>query len=164
MQVFDLQNSPSDPPNNTSVSYSGPVKEGTSVTLTCNTDSNPAADSYTWYKTEGAQVTAVGSKKTLSTTVSEVDSQFYCEASNRYGAQNSSITQINVHCKSGRNTHTRQVLARDMHWTHICVHFSSFSKGNHGDCRPWWSITGGHLCHFVLQKPRQPTCDQLHLV
>lgn len=104
MQVFDFQNSLSDPPNNTSVSYSGPVKEGSSVTLTCNTNANPVGDSYTWYKVDGDQVTAMGFKKRLSTTVSEVDSQFFCKVSNRYGAQNSSITQIDVHCKSNRNT------------------------------------------------------------
>ncbi|XP_067456925.1 myelin-associated glycoprotein-like [Thunnus thynnus] len=83
-------------PYNTSVNYSGPVKEGSLVTLTCNTDANPAVDSFTWYKVDGDQVTAVGFKKWLSSTVSEVDSQFYCTASNRYGAQNSSITLIDV--------------------------------------------------------------------
>ncbi|XP_070690993.1 myelin-associated glycoprotein-like [Pempheris klunzingeri] len=84
------------PPNNTSVSYSGPVQEGSPVTLTCNTNANPAVDSYTWYKVDGDQVTAVGSKKRISTTVSEVDSQFFCKVSNRYGTQNSSVTQIDV--------------------------------------------------------------------
>lgn len=97
---LDFQISLLDAPNNTSVSYSGPVEEGSSVTLTCNTIANPAVDSYTWYKVDGDQVIAVGSKKRLSTTVSEVDSQFYCKVSNRYGAQNSSITQIDVQCKS----------------------------------------------------------------
>ncbi|XP_069559850.1 B-cell receptor CD22-like [Brachyistius frenatus] len=84
------------PPNNTSVSYSGPVKEASSVTLTCNTNANPAVDTYTWYKVDGDQAADVGSKKRLSTTVSEVDSQFYCRVSNKYGSQNSSITQIDV--------------------------------------------------------------------
>lgn len=93
------QNSLPDAPNNTSVSYSGPVKEGSSVTLTCNTNANPAADSYTWYKVDGDQVTPVGSRKKLSPTVSEVDSQFYCTASNKYGAQNSTITLIDVLCE-----------------------------------------------------------------
>uniref|UniRef100_A0A8C2ZWN1 Ig-like domain-containing protein n=1 Tax=Cyclopterus lumpus TaxID=8103 RepID=A0A8C2ZWN1_CYCLU len=90
------------PPNNTSVSYSGPVKEGSSVTLTCNTNANPAVDSFTWYKVDGDQVTAVGSKNRLSTTVSEVDSKFYCQVSSSYGNQNSSTTQIDVQCKLNR--------------------------------------------------------------
>lgn len=75
------------------MSDSGPVVEGSSVSLTCNADANPAVDSYSWYNFDGEHV---GMKKTLSATVSEVDSQFYCEASNKYGAQNSSITQIDV--------------------------------------------------------------------
>ncbi|XP_078027878.1 myelin-associated glycoprotein-like [Epinephelus lanceolatus] len=84
------------PPNNTSVSDPGPVREGNSVTLTCSANANPAVDSYTWYKVDGDQVLAVGSKYRLSTTVSEVDSRFFCKASNGYGTQNSSITQIDV--------------------------------------------------------------------
>uniref|UniRef100_A0A4W6BSP6 Ig-like domain-containing protein n=1 Tax=Lates calcarifer TaxID=8187 RepID=A0A4W6BSP6_LATCA len=97
---FYFQNSLPDPPNNISISYTGPVKEGSSVTLTCNANANPAVDSYTWYKLDGDQVTVVGSKKRLLTTVSEVDSKFCCKVSNRYGIQNSSITQIDVQCKS----------------------------------------------------------------
>ncbi|XP_029958307.1 myelin-associated glycoprotein-like [Salarias fasciatus] len=81
------------PPDNTSVSHSGPVTEGSSVTLSCNAEANPAVDSYSWYNPDGEQV---GTKKKLSITVSEADSQFYCKASNKYGAQNSSITQIEV--------------------------------------------------------------------
>lgn len=71
------------------------------MTLSCDCDSNPAADSYTWYKVaRGQEVTEVGSEKTLSAVVSEDDSQFYCRASNRYGAQNSSVAQIDVLCES----------------------------------------------------------------
>lgn len=76
------------------------------MTLTCKTDANPAVDSYTWYKVDGEKVAVVGSKKRLSTTVSEVDSQFYCKVSNKYGTQNSSITHIDVQCKSDRNKNT----------------------------------------------------------
>ncbi|XP_033968695.1 myelin-associated glycoprotein-like isoform X1 [Trematomus bernacchii] len=82
------------PPTNTSVSYSATVKEGSLVNLTCNGNANPAV--YTWYKVNGGQETDVGSGKRFSTTVSEVDRQFYCKVSNRYGTQNSSITQIDV--------------------------------------------------------------------
>ncbi|KAM9724243.1 B-cell receptor CD22-like [Menidia menidia] len=84
------------PPNNTSVSYSGPVREGSLVTLTCNTNSNPAVDSFTWYKVNEHQVEAVGSYQRLSTTVTEVDRQFFCRVSNKYGGQNSSIADIDV--------------------------------------------------------------------
>ncbi|XP_071062048.1 myelin-associated glycoprotein-like [Pseudochaenichthys georgianus] len=82
------------PPKNTSVSYSATVQEGSLLNLTCDGNANPAV--YTWYKVNGGQVTDVGSGKRFSTTVSEVDKQFYCKVSNRYGTQNSSITQIDV--------------------------------------------------------------------
>ncbi|XP_053289598.1 myelin-associated glycoprotein [Pleuronectes platessa] len=84
------------PPNNTSISYPAPAQEGRSVTLTCNANANPAVDSYTWYKEHGDQVSAVGSNKRLLTSVSEVDNTFFCQVSNRYGTQNSSVTQIDV--------------------------------------------------------------------
>ncbi|XP_028280616.1 myelin-associated glycoprotein-like isoform X2 [Parambassis ranga] len=84
------------PPNNTSVSYSGPVNEGSSVTLTCNTNANPTVESYTWYKVDGDEMAAVGTKKRLLTTVSAIDSLFYCKVSNKYGTQDSPITQIDV--------------------------------------------------------------------
>ncbi|XP_023261627.1 B-cell receptor CD22-like isoform X2 [Seriola lalandi dorsalis] len=84
------------PPNNTSISDPGPVNEGSTVTLTCNANAYPAVESYTWYKVDEDQVTEVGSKMKLSTTVSEVDSKFYCKASNKHGSQNSSVTQIDV--------------------------------------------------------------------
>lgn len=87
------------------------------MTLSCDCDSNPAADSYTWYKVaRGQEVTEVGSEKTLSAVVSEDDSQFYCRASNRYGAQNSSVAQIDVLCESSnkkykkKQNNSRQIL------------------------------------------------------
>lgn len=98
-----------DSPNNTSVSFPGPAHEGRPVTLSCHCDSNPAADRYTWYKVGGGQeVAEVGSEKTLSTVVSEDNSQFYCRASNRYGAQNSSVAQIDVLCKSSKKQNKRK--------------------------------------------------------
>ncbi|XP_056142034.1 sialic acid-binding Ig-like lectin 10, partial [Lampris incognitus] len=84
------------PPNNTSVSPPGPVLEGSSVTLTCSSVANPAVDSYAWYSVDGDPITPVGFRKTLYPKVTEDNSQFYCEAQNRYGTQNSSIIQIDV--------------------------------------------------------------------
>uniref|UniRef100_A0A668A1R2 Ig-like domain-containing protein n=1 Tax=Myripristis murdjan TaxID=586833 RepID=A0A668A1R2_9TELE len=88
------------PPNNTSVSLPGPVLEDDSVTLTCSSNANPSVDSYTWYRVDGDQVTAVGSRKRFTTKASEDNSHFYCEARNMYGTQNSSVIQIDVECKS----------------------------------------------------------------
>ncbi|XP_014908673.1 sialoadhesin-like [Poecilia latipinna] len=84
------------PPHNTSVSDSGPVLEGSLVILTCSTNANPEVDNYTWYKVNGEQVEAVGFTNQLSTTATEVDRQFFCQADNGYGSQNSSIASIDV--------------------------------------------------------------------
>lgn len=95
-----IHNSLPDPPNNTSVSLPGPVLEDDSVTLTCSSNANPSVDSYTWYRVDGDQVTAVGSRKRFTTKATEDNSHFYCEARNMYGTQNSSVIQIDVQCKS----------------------------------------------------------------
>uniref|UniRef100_A0A8C6LX68 Ig-like domain-containing protein n=1 Tax=Nothobranchius furzeri TaxID=105023 RepID=A0A8C6LX68_NOTFU len=85
-----------DSPQNTSVGNPGPVIEGSSVTLTCSTNANPAVDDYTWYRVDGEEAAEVGSEKTLSVKVTEADNQFFCRVSNKYGSQNSSIAQIDI--------------------------------------------------------------------
>ncbi|XP_071245857.1 hemicentin-1-like [Salvelinus alpinus] len=80
-----------------SVSPSGEIVEGSSVTLTCSSDANPPVDKYTWYKKNGASLT--GSEKTYNfTTISSEDSgEYYCEAENKYGRLNSSSVSVDVH-------------------------------------------------------------------
>uniref|UniRef100_A0A3P9PME0 Ig-like domain-containing protein n=1 Tax=Poecilia reticulata TaxID=8081 RepID=A0A3P9PME0_POERE len=95
--VFPVSHFLPDPPHNTSVSDSGPVLEGSLVILTCSTNANPEVNNYTWYKVDGEQVEAVGFTNQLSTTATEVDRQFFCQADNGYGSQNSSIASIDVH-------------------------------------------------------------------
>ncbi|XP_045546892.1 sialoadhesin isoform X1 [Salmo salar] len=79
-----------------SVSPSGEIVEGSSVTLTCSSDANPPVDKYTWYKKNGASLT--GSEKTYNfTTISSEDSgEYYCEAENKYGRLNSSSVSVDV--------------------------------------------------------------------
>eukprot|EP00063_Salmo_salar_P080835 XP_014055670.1 PREDICTED: B-cell receptor CD22-like [Salmo salar] len=84
-------------PKNTSVSVSpsGPVVEGSSVTLTCSSNANPAV-SYTWYRVNGVQVTTMGSSRMLTIQVSANNSLFYCEARNDHGTENSSVIQLDL--------------------------------------------------------------------
>ncbi|XP_045568580.1 titin isoform X2 [Salmo salar] len=85
-------------PKNTSVSVSpsGEIVEGSSVTLTCSSDANPPVDKYTWYKKNGASLT--GSEKTYNfTTISSEDrGEYYCEAENKYGRLISSSLPVDV--------------------------------------------------------------------
>ncbi|XP_031677511.1 B-cell receptor CD22-like [Oncorhynchus kisutch] len=79
-----------------SVSPSGEIVEGSSVTLTCSSDANPPVDKYTWYKKNGASLK--GSENTfLITNINSEDSgEYYCEAENEYGGLNSSTISVDV--------------------------------------------------------------------
>ncbi|XP_035390611.1 uncharacterized protein LOC113589841 [Electrophorus electricus] len=53
-----------DPPKNVSISPSGEIVEGSSVTLTCSSDANPPVQNYTWFIEGGTS--AVGSGQAYS--------------------------------------------------------------------------------------------------
>ncbi|KAI4897131.1 hypothetical protein NFI96_010326 [Prochilodus magdalenae] len=76
-------------PKNTSVSVSpsGPVVLGSSVSLSCSSDGNPAVN-YTWYRQNGEQI---GTGPSLTIKTDDTHSGLYCRAQNQHGAQNSSV-------------------------------------------------------------------------
>ncbi|KAJ8332946.1 hypothetical protein SKAU_G00418420 [Synaphobranchus kaupii] len=88
------------PPKNTSVSISpsGSVLEGSSVTLTCSSNGNPPVQNYTWYKVNGREMNTVGTGKNLTFNVTESSGseQYYCEAQNEHGKENSTTVQLEV--------------------------------------------------------------------
>ncbi|MBN3307468.1 CD22 protein, partial [Amia calva] len=92
-----------DAPRNTSVSVSpsGEIVEGSSVTLTCSSNANPPVQRYTWFKTNGAAVWEKGSGQSF--TIAEISSgdsgQYYCEAHNKHGAHNSTAVSVDVQCR-----------------------------------------------------------------
>ncbi|XP_071245883.1 B-cell receptor CD22-like [Salvelinus alpinus] len=85
-------------PKNTSVSVSpsGEIVEGSSVTLTCSSDANPPVEKYTWYKKNGASLTASEKTYNFMTISSEDSGEYYCEAENKYGRLNSSSVSVDV--------------------------------------------------------------------
>ncbi|XP_035282728.1 B-cell receptor CD22-like isoform X3 [Anguilla anguilla] len=87
-------------PRNTllSVSSSGKILEGSSVTLTCSSDANPPVQRYTWFKNNRAVASWTGSglNHTITNIVSEDSGQYYCETQNQHGTQNSSAVTIDV--------------------------------------------------------------------
>ncbi|KAL1005630.1 hypothetical protein UPYG_G00061590 [Umbra pygmaea] len=87
-------------PKNTSVSVSpsGEIVGGGSVTLTCSSDANPPVDKYTWYKNNVTSPKASGQSYNISNIRSEDSGEYYCEAENEYGRLNSSIIFVNVLC------------------------------------------------------------------
>ncbi|KAI1894909.1 hypothetical protein AGOR_G00120620 [Albula goreensis] len=88
------------PPKSTtvSVSPSGVIKEGSSVTLTCSSDANPPVQRYTWFKKTGAGSSerGTGESYTFTNISSEDSGQYYCEAQNQHGALNSPAVTVDV--------------------------------------------------------------------
>ncbi|KAK0152643.1 Basement membrane-specific heparan sulfate proteoglycan core protein [Merluccius polli] len=84
-------------PKHTSVisSPSGGVKEGSSVTLSCSSDANPAAN-YTWFKEHEDSVIESGQNYTITNITSELGGNYYCQAHNAIGRHNSTFLSISV--------------------------------------------------------------------
>ncbi|KAL1005551.1 hypothetical protein UPYG_G00060560 [Umbra pygmaea] len=89
-------------PKNTSVSVSpsGEIVEGSSVTLTCSSDANPPVDNYTWYKKNVTSPKASGQSYSITNIRSEDSGEYYCEAENLFGRPNSSTLFVAVHSSS----------------------------------------------------------------
>ncbi|XP_067355834.1 sialoadhesin-like [Channa argus] len=76
-----------------SVSPSAEIVEGSSVTLTCSSDANPAAN-YTWYKENEDSPKASGQIFTITDFRPENSGNYSCEAQNTIGRQNSTLCFI----------------------------------------------------------------------
>nr|XP_046192917.1 sialoadhesin-like [Oncorhynchus gorbuscha] len=79
-----------------SVSPSGEIVEGSSVTLTCSSDANPPVDKYTWYKKNVTSPKASGQSYSITNIISEDRGEYYCEAQNGRGSMNSTALMIIV--------------------------------------------------------------------
>ncbi|KAL1005646.1 hypothetical protein UPYG_G00061770 [Umbra pygmaea] len=85
-------------PKNTSVSVSpsGEIVEGSSVTLTCSSDANPPVKKYTWYKKNETSPKASGQSYSITNIRPEDSGEYYCEAENDYGRLSSSTVTVDV--------------------------------------------------------------------
>uniref|UniRef100_A0A671TE76 Ig-like domain-containing protein n=1 Tax=Sparus aurata TaxID=8175 RepID=A0A671TE76_SPAAU len=84
-----------------SVSPSAEIVEGSSVTLTCSSDANPAAN-YTWYKKNGGPDLQPLSKEpqlVFSSIQSSDSGEYYCTAENELGRRTTDYIYINVTCE-----------------------------------------------------------------
>ncbi|XP_034094428.1 transmembrane and immunoglobulin domain-containing protein 1-like [Gymnodraco acuticeps] len=80
-------------PPSVSVSPSAEIEEGSSVTLTCSSDANPAAN-YTWYK--GDSPKASGQIFNITDFRAEHSGSYSCGAQNKLGRRYSTFHQIGV--------------------------------------------------------------------
>ncbi|KAI5623469.1 B-cell receptor CD22-like, partial [Silurus asotus] len=77
-----------------SISPSGEIVEGSSVTLTCSSDANPPVETYTWYKEKS--VIRTGKTYTIYMISSGESGNYMCEAKNKHGHQISTAVSLNV--------------------------------------------------------------------
>ncbi|XP_029567198.1 B-cell receptor CD22-like isoform X1 [Salmo trutta] len=89
----------SDMAQRVSVSPSGKIVEGSSVTLTCSSDANPPVDKYTWYKKNVTSPKASGQSYSITNISSEDSGEYYCGDENTIGAQISTPQLIIVASK-----------------------------------------------------------------
>ncbi|XP_034056138.1 B-cell receptor CD22-like isoform X2 [Gymnodraco acuticeps] len=78
-----------------SVSPSAEIEEGSSVTLTCSSDANPAAN-YTWYKRNEDSPKASGQIFNITDFRAEHSGSYSCGAQNKLGRSNSTFHLIVV--------------------------------------------------------------------
>uniref|UniRef100_A0A8C1UP96 Ig-like domain-containing protein n=1 Tax=Cyprinus carpio TaxID=7962 RepID=A0A8C1UP96_CYPCA len=86
------------PPKNVSVSISpsGVIVEGDSVTLSCSSDSNPPALIFRWFKENQSSAVGSGQSFSISSFNSSHSGRFYCEAQNKHGSQRSESVSVTV--------------------------------------------------------------------
>ncbi|XP_031735722.1 B-cell receptor CD22-like [Anarrhichthys ocellatus] len=87
-QFIDVQYAPKLP--SVSVSPSAEIVEGSSVTLTCSSDANPAAK-YAWYKKDEDSPKASGQIFIITDFRAEHSGSYYCEAQNNRGRHRSTL-------------------------------------------------------------------------
>jgi len=80
------------------VSPSAEIEEGSSVTLNCSSDANPAAN-YTWYKKNQKQFKGTEGSYHVTSISSEDRGIYYCRAENQYGEINSTSLFVDVQCE-----------------------------------------------------------------
>ncbi|KAL6482133.1 hypothetical protein MHYP_G00102320 [Metynnis hypsauchen] len=74
-----------------SISHSGEIVEGSSVTVTCSSDGNPPVKIYTWFKEGGTSPVGSGQNYSIISITADHTGLYYCEAQNDHGALNGTV-------------------------------------------------------------------------
>uniref|UniRef100_A0A8C5BV99 Carcinoembryonic antigen-related cell adhesion molecule 6-like n=1 Tax=Gadus morhua TaxID=8049 RepID=A0A8C5BV99_GADMO len=91
--LINLTDAPKTP--SVTMSPSGEIEEGSSVTLSCSSDANPSAN-YTWFKEHEDSVGQSGQNYTITNITSELGGNYYCQPCNAIGRHNSTFLFIDV--------------------------------------------------------------------
>ena len=79
-------------------SPSGEIEEGSSVTLSCSSDANPAAE-YTWFKNNQPLLWGPSQPHTFPSVRPEDRGTYRCQAENKYGQLRSNLLFMDVKCE-----------------------------------------------------------------
>ncbi len=79
-----------------SISASGEIVEGDSVTLSCSSDSNPPALNFSWFKENQSSAVGSGQSFIISSFNSSHSGRYYCDAQNQHGSQRSASVSVSV--------------------------------------------------------------------
>ncbi|XP_034062135.1 B-cell receptor CD22-like [Gymnodraco acuticeps] len=119
-----------------SVSPSAEIEEGSSVTLTCSSDANPAAN-YTWYKEDEDSPKASGQIFNITDFRAEHSGSYSCGAQNKLGRSNSTFHLISVAGKFSTFTRPDSLcnMKQPKHIQHVSVQGGSsmVSEVDHTD-------------------------------
>ncbi len=87
-----------DPPRSVSLSISpsGEIMEGASVTLSCSSDSNPPAE-ISWFK--GGMIVGSGRIYSISNIRSDHSGEYKCKSKNEHGEKYSDAVTLNIMCE-----------------------------------------------------------------
>ncbi|KAL6482251.1 hypothetical protein MHYP_G00103310 [Metynnis hypsauchen] len=77
-----------------SITVSGEIMEGSSVTLTCSSEANPPVKIYTWFK--GSALVGEGKTYSIPNITSEDSGEYTCQTGNDLGERNSTAVHLNV--------------------------------------------------------------------
>ncbi len=80
-----------------SISPSGEIVEGGSVTLSCSSDSNPPTLNFTWFK--GETFVGFGRIYNISKIRSDHSGEYKCKSRNEHGEKYSDAVNLNVTCE-----------------------------------------------------------------
>uniref|UniRef100_A0A4W5NAP0 B-cell receptor CD22 n=1 Tax=Hucho hucho TaxID=62062 RepID=A0A4W5NAP0_9TELE len=111
------------PKSSVSVSPSGEIVEGSSVTLTCSSDANPPVDKYTWYFQNKTFPNGFGQMYNISNFKSKDNGHYHCEAWNGRGSRNSTALMIilpDLSCDCSCRNHSGCSGSHPLSlWTHV---------------------------------------------
>lgn len=80
------------------VDPAGPVLEGSSVSLLCDSRANPPVTNYTWYR-DDEEDEERGPVLDLNGVDPSDSGDYHCEAKNELGEEISATIQLDVQCK-----------------------------------------------------------------